>query len=74
MEVYVEASLETCERRDTKGLYKRARAGEIPSFTGISSPYEPPANPDVVLRTDTSSVQECVDIIIEKLKEKGILR
>ena len=74
VEVYVEASLETCERRDTKGLYKRARAGEIPSFTGISSPYEPPANPDVVLRTDTSSVQECVDIIIEKLKEKGILR
>lgn len=74
LEVYVEASLETCERRDTKGLYKRARAGEIPSFTGISSPYEPPANPDVVLRTDTSSVQECVDIIIEKLKEKGILR
>lgn len=73
-EVYVEASLETCEQRDTKGLYKRARAGEIPSFTGISSPYEPPANPDVVLRTDTSSVQECVDIIIEKLKEKGILR
>ncbi len=59
-EVYIEASLEMCERRDPKGLYRRARTGEIPEFTGISSPYEPPENPELVVRTDLLSVEECL--------------
>jgi bifunctional enzyme CysN/CysC len=59
-EVYIEAPLELCERRDPKGLYRRARTGEIPEFTGISSPYEPPDNPDLVVRTDLLGVEECL--------------
>jgi adenylyl-sulfate kinase len=59
-EVYVEATLGTCEERDPKGLYKRARAGVIPNFTGISSPYEAPESPDLRLNTSLQSVDECV--------------
>jgi adenylylsulfate kinase-like enzyme len=59
-EVYIEAPLELCEQRDPKGLYRRARTGEIREFTGISSPYEPPENPDMVVRTDLLSVEECL--------------
>jgi adenylylsulfate kinase len=65
--------LEVCEQRDVKGMYKRARAGEIKEFTGISSPYEIPENPDLVLETDKISVEECAERVIQLLKQKGIV-
>jgi bifunctional enzyme CysN/CysC len=64
-EVFVDAPLEVCENRDVKGLYKRARAGEIADFTGISAPYEAPENPEVVVRTDRQGVEESVASILE---------
>jgi adenylylsulfate kinase-like enzyme len=73
IEVHVSTPLEECERRDPKGLYARARSGEIPNFTGINSPYEPPDNPEVVLETMRSSPTECVDTLVEFLKNRGIL-
>ena len=73
IEVHVSTPIEECERRDPKGLYARARAGEIPNFTGINSPYEPPENPEIVLDTLRSSPAECVDILIEFLTGRGIL-
>jgi adenylylsulfate kinase len=69
IEVFVDASLETCESRDPKGLYKKARAGEITDFTGISSPYEPPQQPELVLdsnqRTPTELAEQVVDLLIK---------
>ncbi|MCH7796138.1 MAG: adenylyl-sulfate kinase, partial [Proteobacteria bacterium] len=59
-EIHIEADLETCERRDPKGLYKRARAGEIEEFTGISAPYEPPASPELAVDTANHSIEDCV--------------
>jgi bifunctional enzyme CysN/CysC len=59
-EIYIQAPLEICEQRDPKGLYRRARTGEIKEFTGISSPYEPPDNPELAVRTDLLSVDECL--------------
>ncbi len=73
-EVYVEASLAACEERDPKGLYKRARAGQIPQFTGISSPYEPPESPDVRLDTTVSTVDECAHQMRDYLANGGVLR
>lgn len=73
-EVYVEASLEACEQRDPKGLYKRARSGQIPHFTGISSPYEAPEKPDVLLDTTTRSVEQCIVQLREFLAKDGTLR
>ncbi len=67
IEVYVNTPLEECERRDVKGLYKRARENKIPNFTGISSPYEIPQNPEITVRTDEMSVEECVDHIMKVL-------
>ena len=69
IEVYVNTPLEECERRDVKGLYKAARAGKIFDFTGISSPYEVPAHPDIVVDTQKMDVEGCVNHILEKLKE-----
>ena len=69
IEVYVNAPLEVCEQRDPKGLYARARAGELKDFTGISAPYEPPLNPELELRTDKLSVVECVSAILERLNK-----
>ena len=60
IEVFVNAPLETCELRDPKGLYKKARANQLPEFTGISSPYEPPLAPDLALRTDRDSIEDCL--------------
>ena len=74
IEVYVKCPLEECERRDPKGLYKKARAGEIKNFTGIDSPYEPPEQPEIVLDTGRHSVGECVEQIIRFLQERNILR
>ena len=67
MEIFVDADLETCEKRDPKGLYKKARAGEIPEFTGITAPYEEPAKPALRVATDKHSVDECVAQIIAAL-------
>lgn len=61
VEIYVNAPLEVCEQRDTKGLYKRARRGEIKNFTGIDSPFEPPENPDIELKTHVESIEESID-------------
>ncbi len=71
VEVLVDASVETCESRDVKGLYKKARAGEIPEFTGISAPYEAPEKPELVLDTNVQSVEESVGSLIRYLEEKG---
>ena len=73
VEVFVDASLDALVKRDVKGLYKRALAGEIPHFTGVSDPYEPPTNPDVVVRTDVESVEASAERILRALVERGIL-
>ena len=73
LEVDVAASLETCEGRDVKGLYRKARAGEIPEFTGISAPYEAPERPELVLDTNRQSVKESVERLLGHLEEKGYL-
>jgi len=73
IEAYVAASLETCESRDVKGLYKKARAGEIPEFTGISAPYEEPAKAELVIDTDSQSVEQSVAQLVGYLQEKGYL-
>lgn len=71
VEVFVDCPINECEARDPKGLYKKARTGEIPHFTGISSPYEAPTQPEIVLETARFSVEECVDRLIHYLKEKN---
>ncbi|WP_437203915.1 adenylyl-sulfate kinase [Planctomicrobium sp. SH664] len=73
VEVLVDASLETCEKRDPKGLYKKARAGELKGFTGIDDPYEPPTNPELVLDSNTKGIDELADEVIAFLKDKGYL-
>lgn len=73
VEIHCRCPLEVCEQRDVKGMYKRARAGEIKEFTGISSPYEIPENPDLVLETDKITVEECAERVIQLLKQKGIV-
>lgn len=73
IEVYCNCPLEICEERDVKGLYKKARKGEIKNYTGISSPYEPPLNPDIDLKTGEQTLNECVKIVIKELKERGII-
>lgn len=67
VEVYVSTSLEECEKRDVKGLYEKARRGEIPNFTGITSPYEVPVKPEIVINTEGRTLLECVDELYEKL-------
>lgn len=71
-EIYVRCSLDVCKRRDPRGLYRRAEAGEIKDFTGVSSPYQEPERPDIVLDTDLMTVEECVEIVIHKLREYQI--
>lgn len=71
VEVYLDVSVEVCEKRDPKGLYKKARSGELKNFTGVSAPYEEPANPDVRVNTDTLTVDQCVDKIVAHLQERG---
>jgi adenylylsulfate kinase len=73
IEIFCKASLETCESRDVKGLYKRARAGEIKNYTGIDSPYEVPDNPELVVNTDSESLEESVSKVIDFLKSKEII-
>ena len=69
IEIYVATSLEECEKRDVKGLYKKARSGEIPNFSGINSPYEVPEHPDIVIDTEGKTVEESADYIMEELKK-----
>jgi adenylylsulfate kinase len=69
-EVYVNAPLEICEQRDVKGLYKKARAGELKSFTGIDSPFEVPQNPNLELRTDQFTLDKCKDYLLEAVLDK----
>jgi len=73
IEVYVKCSLEECEKRDPKGLYKKARAGEIKGFTGIDAPYEVPENPELTIETDKQPLEESVKQVIQYLIEKGYI-
>ncbi len=72
-EVYCKCSLETCEERDPKGLYRRARKGEVGDFTGVSAPYEEPETPEIVVETDRHSLDECVDQILDFLEKEGVI-
>lgn len=73
LEVYCRCTVEVCEDRDVKGLYKRARAGELKDFTGISSPYEEPQDPELVVDTGHLPLEECVTQVIALLQERGIV-
>jgi adenylylsulfate kinase len=72
-EVYCKAALETCEARDVKGLYKKARAGEIKNYTGIDSPYEAPEKPELVVDTDALSIEQSVNEVLKLLQSRGKL-
>ncbi len=76
IEIYVDTPLEICEARDIKGLYKKAREGKIKNFTGIDAPFEPPENPDVVIKTEEmsleDSVKKCMDVILPKVSYPGL--
>lgn len=74
VEVYVECTVEQCEERDPKGLYKKARAGEIKGFTGIDAPYEAPEKPEITVNTGDMSIEESTAYLIEELKKLGILQ
>lgn len=72
LEVYCRCSLGVCEERDVKGLYKRARAGEIKEFTGVSAPYEEPDAPEIIIDTDKHPVEDCVEQLLAFLRQRGI--
>ena len=74
IEIFCKASLEACESRDVKGIYKRARAGEIKNYTGIDSPYEAPDNPELIIDTESESLEESVAKVITFLKSKNIIK
>ena len=69
-EIFVDTSVDECERRDVKGLYKKARAGEIKDFTGVNAPYEKPLNPDVTIKTEDKTIDKCVNEVVAHLKNK----
>ncbi|WP_430232151.1 adenylyl-sulfate kinase [Nitrosomonas communis] len=73
IEIYCQAPLELCEKRDVKGLYRRARAGEVKDFTGISSPYEPPLSPELVVATDNLPLEDCVAQVLSMLRFRGVI-
>ena len=73
-EVYCHCDIKVCEKRDVKGLYKKARSGEIKDYTGISSPYEEPIHPELLLYTDKQSIEECIEIILKMLSDKEIIQ
>lgn len=73
VEAYVKASVETCEERDVKGLYAKARSGEIKEFTGVSDPYEPPENPELVLETEQQSPEQSAQQILVYLEERELI-
>lgn len=74
VEVYVHCPIEVLAERDVKGLYKKALAGEIPSFTGVSDPYEPPANPEITIDSSKEHIDDSVAKVMTKLKEMGLLQ
>lgn len=74
LEIYCRCPLEVCEQRDVKGLYRRARAGEIREFTGISSPYEEPEQADLIVDTDQMNLDQCADAVLQLLMVRGLLR
>ncbi|KJV05293.1 adenylyl-sulfate kinase [Methylocucumis oryzae] len=74
LEIYCQCPIETCEQRDVKGLYKKARAGEIPFFTGIDSPYEAPEQPELVVNTHEQSLDDSVQRVIELLVSRGVIQ
>jgi len=74
IEIYCKASIETCEARDVKGLYKKARAGKIKNYTGIDSPYEVPSNPELTIDTENESLEKSVNRIVDFLKSKTIIK
>jgi adenylylsulfate kinase len=73
VEILVECPIEVCEERDVKGLYKKARAGQIPEFTGISAPYEPPLAPELTIRTHEQSVEKSVQQILDHLERTRVV-
>ena len=73
IEIYCQCSLEICEQRDVKGLYAQARQGALPNFTGISSPYEAPENPELVIETGSQSLQESITQVIDLLRKRSII-
>ncbi len=73
-EIYVKADVATCEKRDPKGLYKKARSGEIKEFTGVSAPYEAPTNPELVLETDTRTVRDCIRTLCEYIDQRFVVK
>jgi adenylylsulfate kinase len=73
LEVFVDTPVAECEKRDPKGLYKKARAGEIPNFTGVSDPYEPPLRPELVLKAAERKLEECVAALASDLVKRGLL-
>ena len=73
LEIFVDCPIEECEKRDVKGLYRKARAGQIPEFTGISAPYEAPERPELVLRTAEHDLESCADQILVLLRGRGII-
>ena len=73
-QVFCKCSIEECERRDPKGLYLRARKGELPEFTGVSAPYEEPRNPEIVVEADRCSLEDCAEQILHYLEQKGVIR
>lgn len=74
VEIYTKASLDTCIKRDPKGLYKKAQKGEIKNMTGLQSPYEEPQNPEIILDTEKNTPEQCLNTIIKKLEELGYLK
>ena len=73
IEIYISADLSVCEERDPKGLYKKARSGEIKGFTGIDAPYEAPINPELIVETDKYNIDECAKIVVNYLVNNGII-
>lgn len=74
IEIYCDASIEVCEARDVKGMYKKARAGLIPEFTGVSSPYEDPEHPDLTVGTGRLELDECVQQVIGEMERRGLIK
>lgn len=74
LEVFCDCPIEICQQRDVKGLYKRARAGEIKNFTGINSPYEPPIKPELIIQTDKQTLRGSVESVINMLENRGIIK
>ena len=74
IEIYCDASIEVCEARDIKGMYKKARAGLIFEFTGISSPYEVPQNPELTVNTGGSALDDCVRQVIGEMVQRGLIK